>query len=68
MGDRALFEDLNFTITAGMRVGLVGPNGSGKTTLLRLLQGELAPTAAKFAAPIGCASSTSTRPAPSIPT
>jgi len=44
MGSRALFEGLNFILTAGMRVGLVGPNGSGKTTLLRLLQGELAPT------------------------
>ena len=43
-GDRALFADLNFTVTAGMRVGLVGPNGSGKTTLLRLLQGELSPS------------------------
>ena len=43
-GERRLFADLNFAITAGMRVGLVGPNGSGKTTLLRLLQGELAPT------------------------
>ena len=39
--DRTLFEKLNFVITAGMRVGLVGPNGSGKTTLLRLLRGEL---------------------------
>jgi ABC transport system ATP-binding/permease protein len=44
MGDRALFEGLNFILTAGMRVGLVGPNGSGKTTLLRMLQGELIPT------------------------
>jgi ATP-binding cassette subfamily F protein uup len=44
MGDRTLFESLNFILTAGMRVGLVGPNGSGKTTLLRLLRGELAPT------------------------
>ncbi len=44
MGDRALFEGLNFILIAGMRVGLVGPNGSGKTTLLRLLQGDLAPT------------------------
>jgi ATP-binding cassette subfamily F protein uup len=41
--DRPLFEDLNFTVTAGKRVGLVGPNGSGKTTLLRLLRGEMAP-------------------------
>jgi ATP-binding cassette subfamily F protein uup len=40
---RALFDGLNFILTAGMRVGLVGPNGSGKTTLLRLLQGDLAP-------------------------
>ncbi len=38
---RTLFEKLNFILTAGMRVGLVGPNGSGKTTLLRLLRGEL---------------------------
>ena len=41
---RTLFESLTFTVTAGMRVGLVGPNGCGKTTLLRMLQGELAPT------------------------
>ncbi len=44
VGNRALFEGLDFIITAGMRVGLVGPNGSGKTTLLRLLRGELTPT------------------------
>jgi ATP-binding cassette subfamily F protein uup len=44
MGTRELFDGLNFILTAGMRVGLVGPNGSGKTTLLRLLQGDLAPT------------------------
>jgi len=43
-GERSLFSDLDFAITAGMRVGLVGPNGSGKSTLLRLLQGELVPT------------------------
>ena len=44
IADRPLFSNLNFSITAGMRVGLVGPNGSGKSTLLRLLQGELVPT------------------------
>jgi ATP-binding cassette subfamily F protein uup len=40
---RTLFRDLSFVLTAGMRIGLVGPNGSGKTTLLRLLSRELAP-------------------------
>jgi len=45
---RTLFDGLNFVITAGMRVGLVGPNGSGKTTLLRLLRGELTPSAGEI--------------------
>ena len=44
IGGRTLFEDLDFVLTAGMRVGLVGPNGSGKTTLLRLLSRELVPS------------------------
>jgi ATP-binding cassette subfamily F protein uup len=43
IGGRRLFQGLNFIISAGLRVGLVGPNGSGKTTLLRLLRGEVAP-------------------------
>jgi ATP-binding cassette subfamily F protein uup len=48
MGDRTLFADLNFIISAGRRVGLVGPNGSGKTTLLRLLRGELTATSGEI--------------------
>jgi ATP-binding cassette subfamily F protein uup len=44
IGERTLFENLDFIVTAGMRVGLVGPNGSGKTTLLRLLRGDLPPS------------------------
>jgi ATP-binding cassette subfamily F protein uup len=43
IGARLLFTGLNFILTAGMKVGLVGPNGSGKTTLLRLLRGEIEP-------------------------
>ena len=42
-GGSVLFDGTSFTITAGMRVGLVGANGSGKTTLLRLLKGEMDP-------------------------
>ncbi len=45
IGDRVLFDNLDFTVTSGMRVGLVGPNGSGKTSLLRLLRGDLLPAA-----------------------
>lgn len=44
IGGRTLFEHLSFVVTAGIRVGLVGPNGSGKTTLLRMLRGEVVPT------------------------
>lgn len=44
IGERRLFDRLNFIVSAGQRVGLVGPNGSGKTTLLRLLRGDLLPT------------------------
>ena len=44
IGNRTLFEGLNFTVKSGMRVGLVGQNGSGKTTLLRLLRGDIQPT------------------------
>ncbi len=40
---RRLFSGLSFILTAGMKVGLVGPNGSGKTTLLRLMRGEIEP-------------------------
>jgi ABC transport system ATP-binding/permease protein len=48
IGERTLFADLDFFITAGKRVGLVGPNGSGKTTLLRLLRGEMQPSAGEI--------------------
>jgi ABC transport system ATP-binding/permease protein len=48
LGDRTLFTNISFAITAGMRVGLVGPNGSGKTTLLRLLRGDVEPTNGKI--------------------
>jgi ATP-binding cassette subfamily F protein uup len=46
--ENKIVEHLDFLITNGMRVGLVGPNGSGKTTLLRLLTGELEPTAGRI--------------------
>ena len=43
LGGRRLFQNLNLTLSPGVRVGLVGANGSGKTTLLKVLEGELEP-------------------------
>jgi ATP-binding cassette subfamily F protein uup len=40
---RRLFQNLNLTLSPGVRIGLVGANGSGKTTLLKILQGEVEP-------------------------
>src|SRR5467141_1518346 len=48
IGSRMLFKDIHFSVTSGMRVGLVGPNGSGKTTLLRLLRGDIQPESGKI--------------------
>ena len=42
-GARLLFEKLNFILSPGSRIGLMGPNGSGKTTLLRILAKEISP-------------------------
>jgi ATP-binding cassette subfamily F protein uup len=41
MGGNTLFRKLDFTLSPGTRIGLMGPNGSGKTTLLRILANEL---------------------------
>jgi heme exporter protein A len=42
-GDRVLFRDLTFALSAGSLLHLKGRNGSGKTTLLRALANLLMP-------------------------
>lgn len=41
LGGKVLFKGLDFTLSPGTRMGLMGPNGSGKTTLLRILASEV---------------------------
>ena len=43
IGDLTLVKDLDFILTSGERVGVVGRNGTGKTTLLRAILGDLLP-------------------------
>ena len=40
-GDYKLFEDINFNVYRGERVGLIGPNGIGKTTLFKAVLNEI---------------------------
>ncbi len=39
-GSRVLFQDINLSLDAGKRYGLIGANGAGKTTFLKMLSGE----------------------------
>ena len=39
-GDRVLFENANFLIKGGDKIGIIGDNGTGKTTLLNILSGK----------------------------
>ncbi len=39
VGDKTLFENIEFTIYDGERAGLIGINGTGKSTLLSILAG-----------------------------
>ena len=39
-GPRVLFQDVNLSLDAGKRYGLIGANGAGKTTFLKMLSGQ----------------------------
>ena len=46
--DKRILENINFTVSEGERIGLIGPNGEGKTTLLKLMAGVLSPDEGKI--------------------
>ncbi|MBW4581012.1 MAG: ABC transporter ATP-binding protein [Tildeniella nuda ZEHNDER 1965/U140] len=41
---KLVLDDINLSIEAGEKVGVIGANGSGKSTLLKLISGILQPT------------------------
>ncbi len=44
IGSRALYEDANWHIKPGEKIGLIGANGTGKSTLLKIIVGEYQPS------------------------
>ncbi|EPD53103.1 hypothetical protein HMPREF1210_00834 [Paenisporosarcina sp. HGH0030] len=41
VGEKTLFENIDFTIYAGERAGLIGVNGTGKSTFLSILANQI---------------------------
>lgn len=50
-GTKVLFQDANFTIHHGQRVGITGVNGCGKSSLFALIRNELHTDAGDFEMP-----------------
>jgi ATP-binding cassette subfamily F protein 3 len=43
LGAKRIFENLNWEIQRGQKIGLIGLNGAGKSSLFRLIMGEYSP-------------------------
>jgi len=48
LGEKILFNGLNFNFIPGRKLGVIGKNGIGKTTLLKIILGILQPTFGKI--------------------
>ncbi|MCC7296821.1 MAG: ABC-F family ATP-binding cassette domain-containing protein [Bacteroidia bacterium] len=53
-GDKKLFTSLNFGLSRGDRVGLIGVNGTGKSTFLKVLAGKIPPDSGKVSVRKDC--------------
>lgn len=47
-GPKRVLDGINFTLTKGERLGILGRNGAGKSTLIRLVGGAESPTSGKI--------------------
>ncbi|MHA2609539.1 MAG: ABC transporter ATP-binding protein [bacterium JZ-2024 1] len=47
-GELTVLEDINFGVSEGEFLAIVGPSGSGKSTLLRLIAGTILPTSGRI--------------------
>ena len=52
-GSYKLLDCINFHISDGDKIGLVGKNGAGKSTLMKLITGEEQPTSGSIEKPVG---------------
>ena len=52
-GSWNLLDCVNFHISDGDKIGLVGKNGAGKSTLMKLITGEQTPTSGSIEKPVG---------------
>jgi ATP-binding cassette subfamily F protein 3 len=43
LGAKTIFEELDWEIQSGQKVGLIGPNGAGKSSLFKLIMNEYTP-------------------------
>ena len=43
LGAKRIFENLNWEIQAGQKIGLIGANGAGNSSLFKMIEGEYSP-------------------------
>jgi len=43
LGAKRIFENLNWEIQTGQKIGLIGANGAGKSSLFKMIEGDYAP-------------------------
>lgn len=46
-GPKIIFDDVNFTLYKGDRLGLIGPNGQGKSTFMKIISKKEEPSEGK---------------------